>query len=149
MSVSFDFVTERLATGGTIGSLADVQALVDAGINVIVNCCEDDDAQWLTPLDHWHYLHNPQPDDWKPKPVSWFQATLEFVLPFLAQPGFIVYIHCHDGIDRGPSNLAAVLMAAIGMSKAEALLLIRMHRIVALVKYADDAEAAVKQLGYV
>lgn len=146
--ISFNFITARLATGGAIGSLADVQALVDAGVNVIVNCCEDDDAQWLTPLDHWHYLHNPQPDDWKPKPVSWFKATLEFVLPFLAKPGFKAYIHCHDGIDRGPSNTAAVLMA-LGFSREAALAMIRLHRPIALAKYAGDAEAAVKQLGYV
>jgi hypothetical protein len=89
------------------------------------------------------YLFNPAADDGQPKPVDWFQRSLRFAMPILARPGWIVYVHCYDGINRGPSTAYAILRAQ-GLSPWQARLLIDFNRPidVAGLRYAGDAEKA-------
>lgn len=150
MSVSFNFITQRLATGGRIESAADVEALHEAGITDIINLDDaTDDAPLLSGYPLMRYLHNPTADDGQPKPASWFKTSLDYAMPLLANPGRTkLYVHCHDGIDRGPVT-AYTILRAWGFSHEHALLLIRLARPVSLFRYVGDADAAVKQLGYV
>jgi protein-tyrosine phosphatase len=150
MSVSFDFITKRLATGGAIGSAADVQTLKDAGISAVIDCRDDQDDGPLLATSGLIYLWNPTADDGQPKGPDWFGRSLSFALPLLSQPHHKVLCHCAAGINRGPST-AYCLMIALGFSPAWCRAEIILHRpvCVAGVRYADDAEVAVKALGYV
>lgn len=144
----FNFVTGRVATGAAISDADDVQQLLAAGVTHIIDCrAEFDDGQLLAGSGA-HYLFAPQQDDGQhPKPVSWFQAGIEFALPALAQPGTKVYAHCAAGCNRGPSMAAAILMAQ-GLSEAEAGAMIRSARPQVTLAYIEDATAAVQELGY-
>jgi hypothetical protein len=145
----FNFVNNRLAVGGAINAAPDVQALVDAGINIVVDARNDfNDAPLLAGVPGMQYLWNPTPDDGKPKPVSYWQTTLNFVMPLLAQPHFKVYCHCMAGINRGPSNGLAILMA-MGFTESEGVDMIQAARPQAQIAYRDDVAAAVAALGYV
>jgi protein-tyrosine phosphatase len=144
----FDFVNNRLATGGQINAPSDVQALVNAGINVIIDANDDfNDGQLLSGVPGMHYLWNPTPDDGKPKPVSYWQTTLSFAMPLLSQPGYKVYNHCRMGINRGPCNTLAILMAS-GFTEAQAVGMIQAVRPQAQMFYRDNVAAAVAALGY-
>ena len=150
MSISWNFILPRLATGGQIGTPADVQELVKAGITAVINCNRgEDDAKLLSSLPGVAYLNNPTDDDGQPKPVTWFQASLEFALPILARPNQRVYAHCAAGVNRGPSTCFAI-MRALGFGSLAANGEIVFHRPVcaAGIRYADDADKAVKALGY-
>jgi|SRR5580704_7251713 protein tyrosine phosphatase (PTP) superfamily phosphohydrolase (DUF442 family) len=146
----FTFITARLATGGAITSQADVDALAAAGISSIIDCRDDfDDAALLSSRPSMAYLWNGAADDGKQKPATWFQKSIEFALPALAQPHKKVYCHCQAGINRGPSTAYAILRA-LGFGRDEMLTLIRLKRPQTIVgiRYSADADAAIQSLGY-
>jgi hypothetical protein len=146
--LNWNWVTQRLATGGGIANDADVQHLLDGGIDTIVDCCEANDEELLARLPTVQYLWNPTADDNQhPKPVAWFERSLDFVLPLLAKPKHRAYIHCRAGVNRGPSTLFAVLIA-LGLSPELAEGMIRKARPQVKLAYRDDAIEAVKTLGY-
>jgi len=127
-----------------------VKYLVFIKLDVIVDCCEEDDAQLLlrSLVPNINYLWNPTADDGQhPKPVAWFQKSLDFVLPLLAKPNHHAYLHCAAGVNRGPSTLYAVLIA-LGIAPFEAEAMIRRARPQVGLAYKDDALAAVRALGY-
>lgn len=148
--MDFNFVTERLATGGGISSAADVDVLVAAGVTHIIDCRDDfNDQPLLASRIGIQYLSNPTPDDGQSKPVDWFKRSIEFALPALATPGHKVYAHCAQGINRGPSTAFAILRA-LGLSHAVAHGMVVLARPITVVgiRYATDADAAIKALGY-
>ncbi len=144
----FDWVTNRVATGAALADHTNVDQIVAAGINVVVDARDDfNDGALLAGAAGIHYLWNPTPDDGLPKPVPYWQRTLSFVLPLLAQPGFKVLLHCRCGINRGPSNALAVLVAQ-GLHRDYAINLIIAARPQARINYAGDAVVACDELGY-
>jgi len=146
--MNYNFITNRVATGGRIETVQDVQTLVDAGITHIIDCrAEFDDAPLLVNFPTIKYLWNGVNDDGKPKPVDWFQRSIEFALPALAAPGNKVYVHCAEGVNRGPSTTYAILRAQ-GLQFWAAELMIRFHRPIALMIYRHDADAAIVALKY-
>jgi hypothetical protein len=147
--VDFTWVTDRIATGGALNSAADVDALVASGVNVVVDCRDDfDDGPLFTGHPAVHYLWNPTRDDGKPKPPEYWQRSLEFVLPLLAQPRMKVLAHCDAGMNRGPSTAFAILVA-LSFAPDLAEELIREARPIVGLAYRDDALAACRSLGYV
>lgn len=147
--MDFDFVTTRVAVGAQICDAADVQQLSDAGINAVVSARDDfDDAPLVNAVPGMHYLWNPVPDSGHTIPAPYWQATLQFVLPLLAQPGYKVLLHCRQGISRGPCTTLAVLMA-LGLTEASAEQLIRQSRPQSVLTYQADVTAAIASLGYV
>lgn len=149
--IDFAFVTTRLATGAGINSADDVSALVSARIHAVIDCRDDfDDGALLARHPEVAYLWNPTADDGQPKPTSWFQRSLDFALPLFAKPNMRVYCHCAAGINRGPSTAYAIMLA-LGWVGVFALNQIRLKRpqCVVGIRYSDDAERAVKELGYV
>lgn len=140
--VDFNMVTNRVATGGVPD---DLDALLAVGLNIVVDARE----VGPTAIDHRiRYLWNPTYDDGQPKPLEYWRRTLTFVLPLLAQPGCKAYLSCAWGINRGPSNAFAVLIAQ-GMDPVYAEELIRAARPQVGLRYKSDALAACKALGYV
>jgi protein-tyrosine phosphatase len=137
----FNMVTNRVATGGAV----DADALLAVGLNVIVDAREIGPAEVKPGM---HYLWNPTLDDGEPKPTEYWQRTLSFVLPLLAQPGYKAYLNCAWGVNRGPSNAFAVLVA-LGLPPELAEQLIRRARPQVELRYKADALAACQTLGYV
>jgi hypothetical protein len=144
----FEFVTPRLATGAAITDEQDVAALKSAGVTHVIDCrCDFNDAQLLGPsfIHRWNGIK----DDGKhPKPASWLQCSVEFALPALASPRARVYAHCDQGDHRGPSTAYAV-MRALGWESTTAREMIMKARPGADPIYADDADAALAELGYI
>lgn len=147
----FNFITERLATGGALSSADDVTQLVQAGITHVIDCrAEFDDRELLSSHPEITYRYNGTNDDGQPKPTEWFQVSLMFALPaLLAIPKAKVYAHCAAGVNRGPST-AFCILRALGLSHLECDALIRLKRPVTIagIRYADDADRALKELGY-
>jgi hypothetical protein len=147
--IDFNLVTTRLATGGAIYTPDDVGAILDAGINAVIDCRAEFDDQALLVRTGALYFFNGMPDDGLCKPKEWFQKSIEFALSVLSRPGIKLLAHCAAGINRGPSTAAAIMMA-LGWTKeaARAQIVARRPMCAGGLRYIDDAEAAVKALGY-
>ena|ERR1700719_1683174 len=143
---NFNFITSRLATGGGPATSQDIADLAASGITHMIDCREGADPVALNLL----CLYNPTADDGQPKPVEWFQRSIEFALPALAHRNAKVYAHCDAGINRGPSTVYAILRAWTGIYHEDARMLIVKHRLIDLIgiRYADDADRALVVLGY-
>jgi protein-tyrosine phosphatase len=142
----FNFVLPRLATGAAINSSADVDALVAAGITVVVDCrAEFDDAPLLSAK--LMYLWDGTEDDGQPKPVQWFSKTTGFLAGAYSNPQTRIYFHCAAGINRGPS-MCYFFMRSLGFSSTDAEALIRKARPQVGLRYKEDADTAIKVLGY-
>lgn len=144
----FTRITGRLFTGGALNGPEDVQAIVAAGVTHVVDARQEfDDAPLFTANPAISYLWNPTGDDGQPKSVEYFQKTIEFSLAAIQHPHVNVYLHCAAGINRGPSNCLAVMMA-LGWDMGEGLALMKAKRPQVQAAYAKDAQAAVLALGY-
>jgi len=146
-----NFVTERLASGGALGTddqgNLNVAALVVAGITCVIDCQQElDDSPILAKLGH--YVWCPTLDDGATKPPDFFAPGLQLALSVLALPKGRVYTHCAAGVNRGPS-MAYACLRALGLPPDEAMRLVKTGRPQAQVHYAADADRAVAALGYV
>jgi len=145
---NFDFVTDRLATGGDLHwredrALADLAGLLDAGITHIVDCrMEWNDEEFVARhAPAVAYLHAGVDDIGGRQPDWFFDQGVAFALDALAaDPDAKVLVHCHMGINRGPSLAYAVLLAQ-GWDPIDALDAIRTARPIAAMGYAEDALA--------
>jgi hypothetical protein len=109
---------------------------------------EFDDAQLFARHLAVSCLWDPTEDDGQHKPPEYFAKTLSFALPALALPHTKVYCHGTAGVNRGPSNAIAIMVAQ-GWTLGGAVALLRAARPHAQASYANDAAAAVQALGYV
>lgn len=142
--VDFDFVTDRIATGGGIWTADDVQRLKAAGITHVVTTADELAPQardLVAPV--MPVLVNGTVDDGKWKDAEWFGRTIRFSVAALQDPTAKVYLHCWSGKNRGPSSAYAV-MRAIGYDAATARSLIETARPKVKLLYVPDAEAALK-----
>ena len=83
------------------------------------------------------YLNAGVVDGGQPMHDSWFETITAFASRHLSA-GAGVLLHCHSGINRGPSAAFAVLLT-IGWDPIEAIELIRTQRPIATVSYAENA----------
>lgn len=147
-NLDLNFVTHRVATGGSLETLNNLKELQSLGITHIINArSEFNDATLFNRSLAFHYLWNGVDDDGHAKPTAWFKKAIDFALPALSLPGNKVYVHCQAGINRGPS-LAYAILRAQGMDSLWAKNLIQLARPIAFVGYAKDADDAIKLLGY-
>jgi predicted protein tyrosine phosphatase len=143
----FDFVTDRIATGGMIWDADDVAALEAAGITHVVTAAVELEEQTRRILaDRFVHLANGVHDDGLWKSPTWFRRTINFTVGALRDPDARVLLHCGAGINRGPSSAYAVLRA-LGHSPSNAYGLITDARPIAAVLYARDADEAIAVLG--
>ena len=120
----------------------------------MIDCREEQDH--LPPSSQLRYLFNPTADDGQPKPTSWFKASLMFAEGPLIEAYLMgghhpkLYVHCAAGINRGPSTAYCILRALTGMAHDDAKALIILHRPIDItgIRYADDADKALQELGY-
>jgi len=143
---SICWVTERLALSGDLEThspergRAQLQSWLDAGITDIIDVRgEHSDARFVAQNAphvkyHWFGTHDAgyeQPDDWFAHGVAAAQSVL-------ADPNRKVMVHCHMGVNRGPSMGFAILLSQ-GMNSLEVLRAIRAARPIAGILYAEDA----------
>ena len=76
-------------------------------------------------------------DGGQPMRDSWFETITAFAKHQLSR-GAGVLVHCHSGINRGPSAAFAVLLST-GWDPADAIELIHTQRPIATVSYAENA----------
>jgi len=137
------WLTDDLATGGdfdynAVIANAQLRDLLNQQVGVVIDTrIEDDDtAIWAkTPAD---YHHIPE-DDYQGNhidPADFDRAVM--IARQAAAQGKKVFVHCHMGINRGPSTAFAILLDR-GWSPAEAFDLVRSKRPIAAVYYAEDA----------
>lgn len=69
---------------------------------------------------------------------DWFDTGVAAAMEALNDPARKIVVHCHMGVNRGPSMTYAILLS-LGHSPVEALHLIRTARPIAAIIYAHDA----------
>ena len=138
-------ITEQLWIGGDLEVTDDELAATQldeldaAGITDIVDLrLEWDDEDWVTVakpdiLYTWLGVD----DAGQQMPDEWFDTGTQHVLARLACGGRVL-VHCHMGINRGPS-MGFAAMLALGWDPIDALARIRACRAIAYVGYAEDA----------
>lgn len=117
-----------------------IAAWRDAGITAVIDCrAEWSDAELVAEVaPEVRYHHVGTHDDGDRKGAAWFEEGLDAWREAAAVPGARVLVHCHMGINRGPSMGYRLLLEA-GCDPVEALATIRRVRPIAAVGYARDA----------
>lgn len=149
MSYDMSQVTDRLFVGANVNSVDDVADIKRAGITHVIDLNNDDEEPLFPSTGGIALLSDPTDDDGQPKPAKWFAPAIDFGVGALSHPGFKLLTHCAMGINRGPSIGFAVLRA-LGFPADNILDLIHRARPQTIigVRYHQDAEAALKQLGW-
>ena len=146
-TINHNFITPQLATGGDLpgfpGSTPwrdELEAWYESGItHVVDNRFEYSDELELEEAAPWiSYLHNGVDDHGERQPDEWFDRGTAWVDEALEDPEAKVLIHCHMGINRGPSMAYAVLLTQ-GWDPVAAIAAVRTARPIAYVLYAEDA----------
>jgi hypothetical protein len=138
-------VTDQLWVGGDLEitddalAAAQLDELDSVGITDIVDLrLEWNDEHWvLVAKPHIHYRWLGVDDAGQQMPDTWFDIGTEHVLTQLNNGGTVL-VHCHMGINRGPSMGFAVMLG-LGWDPIAALDRIRQERPIAYVGYAEDA----------
>src|ERR1039457_1003809 len=107
--VDFQFVTNRLAVGGSIGTIENMREVTRAGITHVVNMQLEFDDRRISEGAGIEILWIECSDDFLPKPTELFWDGVLFALEALQDPAARVLFHCVAGIHRSPMMLLAVL----------------------------------------
>lgn len=140
------FVTAQVAVGGDLDyqdehrALRQLEELVALGVTHVVDVRQEwSDADVFAELaPHVDYLHAGIDDAGQRVPAEWFDQVTGWALDALQDPDAKVLLHCHMGINRGPTAGFAVLLA-LGWDPVDALAAIREARPIANVAYWADA----------
>jgi len=137
-------LTDELWTGGDLPdaltrAAARLEGWRQHGIRHIIDnrleCSDEGLVKVLAP--EICYLHNGVDDAGQQMPDSWFQSVADFADESALLGGGLL-VHCHMGINRGPTGAYAVLLTR-GWDPVAAIELIRTARPIAAVGYAEDA----------
>lgn len=143
-SADASFVTSQLLVGAGLHRDQMIAAdqlveLVQSGVDHIVDVRrEHSDERWVKRV--WptmSYLHLGIDDAGQRIPATWFQEGTASVLAAI-EAGGTVFVHCHQGVNRGPSMVLAVMLA-LGWRVDDALRRLREARPVIRARYASDA----------
>lgn len=140
------WVDERLATSGDLPedpseALEHLRYWKEQGITHVFDMRgEADDSDFIhansTLVSHWFGID----DNGTKRPDSWFTHVTQTAHEILANPDNRILVHCHMGINRGPSALYAIMLSQ-GWKPEDALTAIRTARPIAGIIYAADATA--------
>jgi hypothetical protein len=140
---NISWITDQLATGGDLSyndNVAMIQwkELLDYGLALVIDTREEADDELLWANSEVEYLYLPTNDaHGHTIPTDHFDAAVAAALPVL-EGGGKVFIHCHMGVNRGPSTAFAVMLAQ-GIPGPKAFDMIRAARPQAGLYYAMDA----------
>jgi dual specificity phosphatase 3 len=139
-----DFVTPALLVGADLETFDRALArdqlaeLTGAGVSHIldtrVEWTDEELVRELAPS--IHYLHHGVDDVGQALSGAWFDECVAWIRAAIADGG-VVLVHCHMGINRGPSLVLAALLDQ-GFEVATALERVRESRPIAVIDYADD-----------
>lgn len=139
------WVHDQLAVSGDLSSnknkaLEQLRKWETAGITDIFDMRgEADDTQFIhqhseTIISHWFGVD----DAGTKRSDQWFEDFVTRALEILENPTRKILVHCHMGVNRGPSALYAIMLS-LGWGHVEALRDIRDARPIAGIIYAPDA----------
>lgn len=151
----YDWLNRRVAIGGAINTLYDARKIAADGITRVLNLRTSQDEVEFVQKVGMEYVSNPTSDDSKgdpdevSKPPTWFATSYGIIISALEQPGGRILIHCQEGLNRAPST-AYFWLRALGWSKDDAAKCVAEARPKAkkYMRWNDDADAAIKALGY-
>jgi len=137
-------ITDLLWTGGDLPDPpAEAQRAIRAWQELGIGAVIDNRVEWsdeelvAAAAPEMDYLHAGVDDAGQVMPDWWFDTVTSFALGHIDQ-GSGVLVHCHMGINRGPSAAFAVLLAS-WWDPIDAIDLIRTSRPIAAVAYAENA----------
>jgi hypothetical protein len=138
------WVSDQLAVSGDLSSrkehaFTQLSAWEEAGITDVFDMRgEADDSEFIhsnsTITSHWFGVD----DNGGTRSDAWFDALTAQALVVLTDPTRRALVHCHMGVNRGPSALYAILLH-LGWNHVDALRHIRDARPIAGIIYAADA----------
>jgi len=120
----WNFITERIALGGSFAGPADAAALKAAGITHVINCTELCDPAYVEGQFAMLWPMPRQPDDGNPRTLDWFRQGVNF---WRENEQSKIYVHCHAGMNRSASMVYA-LLRAMGIKPDDARHLIAVNR---------------------
>lgn len=138
------WATPWLAVSGDLSprrneAIAQLQAWVEAGVTDIVDCrgeySDEDLVASLAPQLRYHYIGTH--DDGTAQSTTWFDEGLAALATARSHENAKVLVHCHMGVNRGPSMALAYLLDQ-GWDLVAALNAIRDARPIAVMAYAHD-----------
>jgi dual specificity phosphatase 3 len=139
-------VTDRVYISGDLDTFrpergaAQLQEWLELGVTDIIDVRNEwNDATYvakLAPAVRYHHFGTDDLDNGQP--AEWFAKGVSAALEALQDPQRRVMVHCHMGVNRGPSMAFAILLA-LGMAPVEALDAVRASRPIAGIIYAVDA----------
>lgn len=140
---ALSWVTPRLVVTGGLPVDPDLArpllaTWVEAGVTHVVDARrERSDEEFVARhAPHVRYRWAPTHDLGEQQPDEWFTSSTAWILDALAgDPSSVVLVHCHMGVNRGPSLAMAALME-LGHPADEALAMVRAARPIAVVQYA-------------
>jgi len=143
VKADISWLTNSLATGGdfdynAVVANAQLRDLLKQQVGVVIDTrIEDDDAAiWSKHPVEYHHIPE---DDYQGNHIDPADFDKAVMIARDAQArGLKVFVHCHMGINRGPSTAYAILLDQ-GWDPAEAFDLIRAKRPISAVYYAEDA----------
>jgi rhodanese-related sulfurtransferase len=140
------FATDRIALCGDLDThrsakgRQQLDGWIDLGITDIVDVREEwndeDFVRRHAPHVSYHWMGTD--DDGRGQPDEWFAGGVSAATKALLDPERKVMVHCHMGVNRGPS-MGYAIMLAHGFEPINALTAIRAARPIAAIIYADDA----------
>jgi hypothetical protein len=138
------WVDQRLATSGDLPAdpleaLTQLRHWEEEGVTHVFDMRgEADDSDFIhansSILSYWFGID----DNGTKRPDTWFAQVTDRAREILSDPASRLLVHCHMGINRGPSSLYAIMLAQ-GWAPTEALSAIRAARPIAGLIYAADA----------
>lgn len=146
---SISHINDRLYVGGDPDYSTDVAQdvlLLNAQVDLIIDCRSQGEARWGGWIDQEGLdvpiLHIPMHDDLKNnnKPEDFLSALERVHEEYPNAQSF--FVHCHMGVNRGPSMAMFFLMQLFEMTAKEAFMELREKRPVVGLAYAEDAVAA-------
>jgi dual specificity phosphatase 3 len=141
-------VTDWLVISGDLPMDREEAALklnewIEAGVTDIVDVrgewTDEKLVKELAPHIRYHYLGTH--DDGTSQDQAWFDEGLTALHEALQHENAVVMVHCHMGVNRGPSMALAYLIDQ-GWNPLDALDVIRKARPIAGIIYAEDAITA-------
>jgi dual specificity phosphatase 3 len=114
-----DVINERLVVGADLGygdeeMKQNLDRLLELGVTHIIDCrVEWSDEEYVGKhAPQVAYLQAPHDDNGVRAARAWFDMGVDFALKALeADPDAKLYVHCHMGVNRGPSMAFAILLA--------------------------------------
>lgn len=139
-------VTEQLWVGGSLATYdsekaeAQLAELMRHGVTHVLDVRQEwSDEDWVAErAPAVRYLHLGVDDAGQKMADDWFARGTEFVSDALQHNDSRILVHCHMGINRGPSMGFASLLTQ-GWEPVAALTLLHEARPIAWVDYAEDA----------